>query len=150
MSRVYSLTPLTRSVNLQRRIVIQGFDLPLRSVVISSVAVVPGALLAVILWPLLGTNALFAVPVVIGAAFWLVESRTRSGLQLRQYQRFMDMRRDVSGQFLLCGEIISPRGHQFGRVVASSMPGVPLDPASLFPEVPTRHRTRRMVRSNRR
>lgn len=149
MNRVYSLTPLTRSANLQRRVVIQGFDLPLRGVTIAGGSALPGILIAAIAWPLIGTYALFLVPLVVGGAFWLVESRARSGLQLRQYQRFMDMRRDVSGHFLLCGEFINPGGHVFGHVVASSMPGRPLDAASLFPDSGTDSRNRRMVTSDR-
>lgn len=143
--RVYSLTPLTRSANLQRRVVIQGFDLPLRGVTIAGFAALPAVLLTAIFWSLLGTYALFIFAMVEGLAFWLVETRSRSGLQLRQYQRFMDMRRTTSGQFILCGVPIEPERHQFGHVLGSSIPGRPLDLAPLFPSNPTDRRTRRMV-----
>jgi hypothetical protein len=145
--RVYSLTPLTRSANLQRRVVIQGFDVPLRGLTVAGLAAIPGLILTAVVWSLVGSYAILAFALVEGAAFWLVESRTRSGLQLRQYQRFMDMRRNQTGQFLLCGETIHPHQHQFGYVVASSMPGRPLDPRRIFPEPDTRPQSRRMVKS---
>jgi hypothetical protein len=144
---VYTLTPLTRSVNQHRRVVIQGFDLPVRGLTIAGFALIPGIVATVVLWTFLGTYALMSILVIQALAFWFIESRSRSGLQLRRYQRFVDVRRSVSGTFLLCSRPIEPLRHQFGYVVASSVPsgaGRVRDLAILSTDT----RTRRMVKSN--
>lgn len=120
---VYSLTPLLRSANQQRRVVIQGFDLPVRGLTIAGLALAPALLATAALWSFFGQYALVAVPLIELFAFWVIESRTRSGLQLRQYQRFVDERRSVSGTFLVCNRPITPLRHVFGYVMASSVPG---------------------------
>ncbi len=121
--RVYSLTPMTRSANLQRRVVIQGFDLPLRGLTIGGLALIPAVPLTAIFWPFLGVYALFVLIAVEGAAFWMIETRTRTGLELRRYQRFVDMRKSISGSFIMCGEVIDPHQNVFGYVVDSSTRG---------------------------
>ena len=120
---VYSLTPLLRSANQQRRVVIQGFDLPVRGLTIAGLALEPALVVTAVLWPFFGQYALVAVPLIELFAFWVIESRTRSGLQLRQYQRFVDKRRSVSGTFFVCNRPITPLSHTFGYVMASSVPG---------------------------
>jgi hypothetical protein len=121
---VYSLTPLLRSANQQRRVVIQGFDLPVRGLTIAGLALAPSLVIAAILWPFFNQYALVAIPIIELFAFWVIESRTRSGLQLRQYQRFVDKRRSASGTFLVCNRPITPLSHIFGHVLASSVPGL--------------------------
>ena len=141
---VYSLTPLLRRANQQRRVVIQGFDLPVRGLTIAGVALAPALVLTAILWMFFGQYALLAVPLVELFAFWIIESRTRSGLQLRQYQRFVDKRRSVTGTFLVCNRPVTPLSHVFGHVMASSVPGVPTPKPSFVLE-PAPSRTNRKV-----
>jgi hypothetical protein len=137
---VYTLTPLLRSVNQQRRVVIQGFDLPVRGLTIFGLAFLPGLMLTAIAWPFVGQYALITLPIVEFFAFWVIESRTRSGLKLRQYQRFLDMRRSVSGTFLCCNRPITPLRHLFGYVLASSVPGLSEPTPSFLRETPTKKR----------
>ena len=87
-------------------------------------AFLPSLLVTAIAWPFVGQYSLVAIPIVELFAFWVIESRTRNGLQLRQYQRFIDKRRSASGTFLICNHQIQPLGHVFGHVVSSSMPGL--------------------------
>jgi len=140
--KVYSLTPLLRSANQQRRVVIQGFDLPVRGLTIAGLALAPALVVTAILWAFVGQYALVAVPGVELFAFWVIESRTRSGLQLRQYQRFVDKRRSASGTFLVCNRPITPLSHVFGHVMASSVPGLPT-PRPSFVIEPTSSRKNR-------
>ena len=146
--RVYSLTPMTRSVNLQRRVVIQGFDLPMRGLTIAGFALIPALPLTAMVWPFLGVYALFTLFIVEAAAFWMIETRTRSGLKLRRYQRFLDMRKSVEGSFMICGEVVHPNEHLFGYVVDSSTPGRPATMPDLAPIADSGSQSRRMVSSS--
>jgi hypothetical protein len=145
---VYVLTPLTRSVNLQRRVVIQGFDLPVRGLTITGLALLPALPVAGILWQFIGSYALVSVLVIEAAAHWLIESRTRNGLRLRRYQRFIDIRKSVNGTFLVCSHPVKPLHDTWGYVVASAMPGRIRTRPELVLEAAntTDLRTRRMVR----
>lgn len=134
---VYVLTNLTRTVSQQRRVVIQGFDLPVRGLTIAGLAFLPAIPVTAIAWMIVGQYALVCIPTIELLAFWLIESRTRSGMQLRRYQRFLDMRRSVSGTFMVCNRPIKPLQHVFGYVVASSEPGVPAEKPS-FVRAPTK------------
>jgi hypothetical protein len=140
---VYSLTPLLRSANQQRRVVIQGFDLPVRGLTIAGLALAPSLVVTAILWTVFGEYALVAIPIIELFAFWVIESRTRSGLQLRQYQRFVDKRRSASGTFLICNRPITPLSHIFGHVLASSVPGLPTPQPSFITESARRGKNRK-------
>ena len=139
------MTPLLRSANQQRRVVIQGFDLPVRGLTIAGLALAPALVVTAILWPFFNQYALVAIPIIELFAFWVIESRTRSGLQLRQYQRFVDKRRSASGTFLVCNRPITPLSHVFGHVMASSAPGRATQQPS-FVLSPTAPKNRRAAR----
>lgn len=144
----YTLSPLTRSANLQRRVVIQGFDLPVRGLTIAALALIPALPITIILWTFTGSYALVSIFVVEGAAFWLIESRTRNGLQLRRYQRFVDIRRSVSGTFTMCSRPIDPLEHLFGYTVSSGEPGdVQSRHPVLYRDEVASSKFRRMVRT---
>jgi len=119
---VYTLTSLTRSAGQARRVVIAGFDAPLRGVLVTAVALLVAFLPTAILWIFLGPSALLLAVLVVGAAFYLVESRTRSGLHLRTYQAMIDKKREVIGQFICCGIPVDPGMSGFGLILQSSMP----------------------------
>jgi len=127
--QVFVLSRLTRNVAAQRRVVIQGFDLPARGLIIAGAALLPALLITAIMWVFLGMLAVIAIPIVEVAVFWLVESRTRSGLQLRQYQAFLDRRRSVAGKFVCCGTPFDPLHGTWGRVVGSTMSTAPFRPS---------------------
>jgi hypothetical protein len=126
--RIFCLTPLTRGAAGQRRVVIQGFDLPARALVIAGLALVPAIVVTLVAWALVGEVALLAVPLVEGVAFWLIETRTRSGLRLRTYQAMADKRkaqREV-GRFFVAGREFDPLGEEWVRVRSGSVPTRPL------------------------
>lgn len=120
--KVYVLTELTRKASSQRRVVIQGLDLPARGLIIALLAILPGIAVSAIFFSLLGSYAFLSVPVVEVAVFWLVEGRTRGGLHLRQYQALLDKRKSNEGKFTCCGVVIDPLRGKWGTVVSSLQP----------------------------
>ncbi len=131
--RIFCLTPLTSGASRQRRVVLHGFDLPARSLVIAGLAFVPAVLVTAIAWSLVGETALFAVPAVEGLAFWLIETRTRSGLRLKTYQALNDKRkakREV-GKFFVAGREFDPAGEEWYVVRSGSVPSRPLFAAAI-------------------
>lgn len=119
---VYFLTDITRRSNEHRRVIVQGFDVRWRTVLILLVAVPAGLLLSLILWPIINTPAILACPLAVGAGFWLVEHRSRTGLQLPMYRWLLDRKSSSVGQFFMCGRRIDP-ARQFGAtIMASTVP----------------------------
>lgn len=120
---VYSLTPLTRGASLQRRVVFAGFDVAARTLIVAGCALVPALVLTAILWvAFAGEYSLAVVPIVEAAAFWLVESRTRNGLHLRQYRAIYDRRKAAVGKFYCCGVEIFPGRSKALTLVSASVP----------------------------
>lgn len=70
-------------------------------------------------WQLIGQYALVAYFGVLIALFWLVESRTSSGMNLRRYRAIWDRHTSDTGQFLLCGMPIHP-GQSRARTIRSA------------------------------
>lgn len=140
--QVYTLTKLTRSAGQSRRVVVAGFDAPLRGLVVTILALAVSAIPTMILWLAVGPLALVLSMLTVGAAFYLVEGRTRSGLRLRTYQAMINKKRERIGQFMCCGQSVFPRMSGFGLFLQSSMPSPHLVPASaqvdslLAPELP--------------
>ena len=125
--KVYTLTNLTRKSSSQRRVVIQGLDLPARGLIIAAIGFLPGLFASLIAYQLIGTYGFSMLFIIEGAVFWLIESRTRSGLHLRQYQSLLDRRRSNVGKFTCCGVQVDPLGGKWGTLVSSSMPNPMLD-----------------------
>jgi hypothetical protein len=126
--RTFCLTPLTRGAASQRRVVIQGFDLPARTLLIAGLAFLPAVVVTLIAWVIVGEVGLLAIPLVEGLAFWLIEARTRSGLKLRTYQALADKRkakREV-GKFFVAGRELDPLGEEWVAVRSGSVPVRPL------------------------
>jgi len=127
----YALTGLTRTAGASRRVVIQGFDLPFRGVLVAAVGLLPtvAAVLVVGAW---GLAVMACVQV---AVFQLVERRTRGGLHLRTYRALLDKRRGgrAVGRFRCCGVTVDPAPSVFRVVTAAT---VPAPPAAADPGVP--------------
>jgi hypothetical protein len=126
--RIFCLTPLTRGAASQRRVVVHGFDLPARGLLIAGLAFVPAVVVAVIAWMMVGELGFLAVPLVEVLAFWLIETRTRSGLRLRTYQALTDKqkaKREV-GKFFVAGRELDPLGGAWFTVRSGSVPSRPL------------------------
>lgn len=127
VASVYVLTPLTRDAGKSRRVIVQGIDLPWRTVVITGSALIASLLPMAFMWLFIGQTALLVIPATIGAAFYLIERRTRSGLRLRTYQAALDKRRAVIDLFLCCGVPVDPSQNSVRRLKSSSAPAVRLD-----------------------
>jgi hypothetical protein len=126
--RVFCLTPLTRGAGNERRAVVKGFDVRVRTMIIAGVAAVPALVVAAIAWAVIGVPGLLALPLVEALAFWLVEARTRSGLRLRTYQALTDRRKAKSevGKFFVAGHVYDPLGEQWYGLRPGSAPSRPL------------------------
>lgn len=122
--QVYTLTRLTRTANANRRVVIQGIDIPARGLLIAGLAAIPALIATVIAWAIVGELGVVMLPIVELAAFWLIETRSRSGLRLRRYQTFYDQHRSISGTFICCGVPIDPLHGTWATVAASSVPSL--------------------------
>ena len=144
--RVFDLSPLTRRAASQRRVIVSGWDVPLRGFMIF-LAALPGALaVTALLWVLFaGEYALVMIPLVEAAVFWLIETRARSGLRLRTYQTILDSQRVQIGTFFCCWRVIDPLSGRLGVIVASSMPIVPAEQPNLI-EAPFQHHRRKKAR----
>lgn len=130
--KVFSLTRLTKGASAARRVVISGFDLPLRGFIVFLAALPAALAVTAILWVLFaGEYALALIPVVETAVFWLIESRARSGLRLRTYQTILDSQRARIGTFFCCWRPIDPVSGRMGVIVASSIPVVPAEQNNL-------------------
>lgn len=120
--RVFTLTNLTRNASSQRRIVVQGLDLPARGVAIALAALLPGLILSAPFFYIFGSYGFLMIPITEVAVFWLVESRTRGGLHLRQYQSLVDRKKSNVGVFMCCGVPVEPLAGKWGIIVSSSIP----------------------------
>lgn len=120
--KIYTLTRLTRKIDEQRRIVIQGVEVRSRVVKILAVGLAPAGVVAAISSIVLGVYALFVFVAVEGAVYFLLEHRARSGLKLRTYQTIVDRSRSKVGTFSCCGKVFDPDGGGWERVVASALP----------------------------
>ncbi len=121
----YSLTGLTRAAGGNRRVLIQGFDLPFRGVLVAAAAFAVGVVPTVVAVLLVGSWGLLVMAAVQFAVFQLVERRTRGGLHLRTYRALLDKRAGnrTVGRFRCCGVTVDPRPAVFRTITCSSVPG---------------------------
>lgn len=120
--RVYVLTPLTRRAVDQRRAVIQGFDIPWRTIKVLLIGFAPSVLFAALAWLAVGEYAIGVFFAVEAATYWLIESRSRNGLHLRRYQTIVDRQRARLGVFTMCGRPIDMGEPSVRMLVSSSVP----------------------------
>lgn len=123
MHSLHTLTALTgRNSSANRTVIIQGFEARRRTLIVLAVGAVPALFITAVLWAIIGQYAVLALPAVEGLVFWLVESRTRNGLQLRTYESLLDKKRSDAGKFYLCGRVIDPELNELGTIVAAAIP----------------------------
>lgn len=127
VASVYVLTPLTRDAGKSRRVIVQGFDVPWRNVMITGCALIVGLIPMAFMWMFVGQVAIFVIPITIGIAFYVIERRTRSGLRLRTYEAALDKRRAVVNLFLCCGVPVDPSQNSVRLLKSSSAPLVRID-----------------------
>jgi hypothetical protein len=125
MHNLHTLTALTgKNSSANRTVIIQGFEARRRTVIVLAVGAVPALFITAVLWVIIGQYAVLALPAVEGLVFWLVESRTRGGLQLRTYESLLDKKRSDAGKFYLCGRVIDPELNELGTIVAAAIPAI--------------------------
>ena len=133
----YALTGLTRAAGGNRRVVIQGFDLPFRGVLVAAASFAVGLVPTVLAVLLVGSWGLLVMATVQVAVFQLVERRTRGGLHLRTYRALLDKRagKRTVGRFRCCGITVDPRPAAFRTVTSASVPGSGAGTESLLARV---------------
>ena len=117
---VYALTGMTRDASAQRRMVIQGFDIPARVFMVMLAAAGPALVITLIGWALVGSYAIVLLPAFLAGVFVLVEGRSRSGLRLRNYQALLDRKRASNGRWFVCGEEFDPLHGSAITIISSS------------------------------
>lgn len=106
--QIYTLTSLTSTASRERRVMIQGFDIPWRVLVVLVPASIPALLILAVLWPWLNAYALVPAGALVAGIWWAVEARTNRGLHVRQYQAWWDRRSEPNGRLVMCGFVIQP------------------------------------------
>lgn len=133
------LTHLTSQAGEERRITVQGFDLPRRLTLVALASGAAGLAPTLVLWSLLGQLSLAIVVLSVGAGF-LLDSRTTTGLKQRRAVALLDAKRANTGRFLVCGTEIHPGSTHERTLRVSSVPVPPADPrasvAALFAGAP--------------
>ena len=123
MNNLHTLTALTgRDAAAQRTVVFKGFEARRRTAVVLAVGAAPAVMLTTVMWMFIGVYAVLCLPAVEGATWWLLETRSRNGLQQRTYETLLDRRRSDAGQFFMCGRVIDPDLNELGTVVLSTVP----------------------------
>ncbi len=120
---VYSLTALTgRKKNAGRTLIIQGFEVGRRGLIITGLAIAASLIPTFILYGFAGPYAVvFVPPAFIAAAFYFIESRSRKGLQLRMYETIRDKKRADTTTFFICWRPVD-EGLGEHTIVASAAP----------------------------
>lgn len=119
---VYVLTDITRRSSEQRRVVVSGFDVRWRTVVICMIGAPPGVFMAALGWMFVGEMAILAIPLTIMALYYMVEARSRTGLGLPMWRMMLDRKKSSVGKFFLCGVEIDPLDIPLVNVVRSTVP----------------------------
>lgn len=123
INSLYLLTPMTgRTSGSDRTTVIGTVEMKWRTFWIGVFAMVPGGILTAVFFPMLNTWALLWFPIVVGAAFMLIERRSKEGLQLRTYQAMFDKKRSNVNTFYLCGQPVDVSGERFGTIRQVTVP----------------------------
>lgn len=137
--RMFTLTRYTREAGRNRISVIQGFEVPLRKLILVltglGLSVVPTIFVAV----LFGYWAVLIPIVFVGGLLFLVETRSRDGLRVPMWKAIKHRQQEPVDQFLCGGKPADPLATGYYRIVPSSTPvhRDPPDMADLFTSLPT-------------
>ncbi|MCU6479092.1 hypothetical protein [Arthrobacter sp. A2-55] len=117
INSLYSLTPMTgRTSGSDRTTVIGTVEMKWRTFWIAAFAMIPAGILTAIFFPMLASWSFLWIPIVEFAAFYLIERRTKDGLQLRTYQAMVDKKRTTLNEYHLCGQQIDVSRVEFGMI----------------------------------
>lgn len=113
---VFDLTPLTRGAASERRAVIKGFEVKWQTLMVAAAAMLPALIVTMMLWRLLDTAAIFAIPAVVGAALWLFNGRTNKGMNLKNWQSLRHRIASDTGKFYVSGQQYDPLANITGVI----------------------------------
>lgn len=117
---MYVLTKYTRDGSRNRQTVIQGFEIPLRKLVIVllglAASIVPALFAAVVA----GYWALIVPVIFVAAGLWLIEHRTRDGLKVPMWKSIKYRYEEPIDQFLCGGRPVNPLTTGYFRIIPSS------------------------------
>lgn len=123
INALYLLTPMTgRTSGAGRTTVIGTVEMKWRTFWIIVFSMAPAGILTAVFFPLLQSWSFLWIPIVIGAAFFLFDRRSKDGLRLRTYQAMFDKRRSNVNTFFLCGQPIEVAGEEFGTIRQLTVP----------------------------
>lgn len=136
MHNLYTLTALTgRDADANRTVIVFGIEARQRPMVVALAAAVPGLVMTLVLWPVLGEFAALVLPTIVLAALVLVEARVRTGLRHRTYQALLDRGRSDAGKFFLCGREIDPDQRELTILQTACVPNPELSTSRTRSEV---------------
>lgn len=119
---LYVLTDITRKSSEQRRVVLSGFDVRWRTVVICMMGGPIGIILAAFFWVFIGEGAILFIPLSIGALFYLIDGKSKQGLGLPMWRALLDRKKSSVGKFYMCGIEIDPLATPSVNCVRSTVP----------------------------
>lgn len=131
---LFDLTPLTRDVAENRRVVVQGWDLNRRVFILFLLGLAPAALLAAVTFPLLGQYTLVVFVCTYIPIFWLVLGRSGKGMELPNWRVLLTKKQSNKGHFVLRGERMAQDRHAPRVLVRASRPGPGLAAATDVPD----------------
>lgn len=120
---LFDLTPLTRDAAQRRRVVVQGWDVERRVLILALIGLAPAAILAGVSYPFLGQNALVVFFLAYVPLFWLVMGRSNRGMELSNWRHLWTRHQSNKGHFLLRGKRLDPDRHQPLALRSASRPG---------------------------
>ena len=135
---MYVLTKYTRDGSRNRLTVIQGFEVPLRKLVIVllglAASIVPALFAAVVA----GYWALIVPVIFVAAGLWLIEHRTRDGLKVPMWKSIKYRYEEPIDRFLCGGRPVNPLTTGYFRIIPSSTRVIraEVDAADVFSPIP--------------
>lgn len=121
--RAYNLTELVGKKSDQgRTMIVATFEVQKRYLAIFLAAFIPALLVGLVAGKLIGVYGVLVFAAVEGAAFYLVEGRTREGLQVRTYEWLNDKRNADTGRVFMCQREVDPAALEFFQVRGGTVP----------------------------
>jgi hypothetical protein len=123
--RLYSLTKYVGQKAADERTThFQGLvEIRSRSLKVGVYAFVPAVLISLLFSIIIGPASVLIIPVFVLLSVFLVEKRSRKGMNLRLYRQILDDRASKTVDFYICGEKIDlTKTGVFSKVVKASKP----------------------------
>lgn len=120
---VFELTEYTRTLNENRRMAWNGFDVKRRHVKVMVVSALISFVVAMFMFVAFGASAgMGSFFVFLPLPFALIEGRSSQDMQLRYWQVLYDKKTNNNGKFILCNRMIDPTETRHGVIKSVSIP----------------------------